>query len=472
MSKKKKILLLSDDLRIPSGVGTMSKAVVFGTIHKYDWVQIAGAVTHPEEGKIFDLSQEIGKQTGVQDASCKLYPVNGYGNEEIMRQILEIEKPDGIMHFTDPRFWGWLYNMEHELRQTMPLMYYNIWDDLPYPHWNEPFYESCDGLMAISKQTYNINKQVCQKKLRQEGKDLFYVQHGIDEKVYYPIPENDEKYNQFISKLTNKKKYDFIALFNSRNIHRKRPSDLLLAFVKFCESLPTEESKKVALLFHTDIVDQHGTDLASVARNLCPNYDIIFSNQKLPNEELNYIYNLADVCCNPSSAEGFGLSHMEAMMAGTPTITTVVGGLQDQMGFVVSDEDGDRDIKVSDFTADIPSNSTGQLSKEYGEWTYPLWPQMNLQGSPMTPYIYDSRPSVQSIEEGLKFWYSMGRDERKRRGKVGREWAIKNGFTSKGMCDAMMNGIDNCFENFTPRERYTLIDTGAEPVKYNRGILI
>ena len=43
-SKKKKILLLSDDLRMHSGIATQSKEFVMGTIHKYDWVQIGGAV--------------------------------------------------------------------------------------------------------------------------------------------------------------------------------------------------------------------------------------------------------------------------------------------------------------------------------------------------------------------------------------------------------------------------------------------
>jgi len=464
---KKKILLLSDDLRVPSGVGTMSKSIVFGTCHKYDWVQVGGAVQHPEEGKIFDISKEVSKKTGVNDAFCKIYPVSGYGNEEIVRQIMSIEKPDAIMHFTDPRFWGWLYQMEHEFRRDIPLMYYNIWDDLPFPHWNEPFYESCDALFAISKQTYIINKHVCQNKPRIEGKDLFYVQHGIDENVYFPILGEDKTYNEFKQNLVQSKEYDFVALFNSRNIHRKRPSDLILAFTKFCESLTLEEGKKCCLILHTDVVDQHGTDLAAVAKAMCP-YDVIFSNAKLPLDQLNYLYNIADVTCNPSSAEGFGLSHMESLMAGTPTITTVVGGLQDQLGFKVDGEE----LSIKHFTADIPSNSTGKISKENGEWTYPLWPQLNLQGSPMTPYIYDSRPTIESITDGLKFWYDAGKDERKRRGQVGRDWAIKNGFTSKGMCDAMLNGIDTCFETFKPRDRYTLIDTGREPIKYKRGMLI
>ena len=57
--KKKKILLLSDDCRMHSGVATVSKDIITGTCHKYDWVQIAGAINHPDEGKIFDLSEKF-----------------------------------------------------------------------------------------------------------------------------------------------------------------------------------------------------------------------------------------------------------------------------------------------------------------------------------------------------------------------------------------------------------------------------
>ncbi len=53
---KKKIMLLSDDLRMPSGVGTVSKNFVLGTIDKYDWVQVGGAVKHPDEGKVIDMN--------------------------------------------------------------------------------------------------------------------------------------------------------------------------------------------------------------------------------------------------------------------------------------------------------------------------------------------------------------------------------------------------------------------------------
>ena len=110
--KKKKILCLSDDLRMHSGIATQTKEFVMGTIHKYDWVQIGGAVKHPEQGKIIDMSEAVRNEYGVKDAYLKIYPTSGYGEPNQLRQILEMEKPDAIIHFTDPRFWIWLYNME------------------------------------------------------------------------------------------------------------------------------------------------------------------------------------------------------------------------------------------------------------------------------------------------------------------------------------------------------------------------
>jgi len=464
---KKKILLLSDDLRIHSGVGTMSKSFVLGTVKQFDWVQMAGAIKHPEKGKVADLSEDTNKILGIDDAYIKLYPVDGYGNQQILREVMAIEKPDGIMHFTDPRFWDWLYAMEHEIRQNIPIMYYNIWDDLPFPHWNENAYESCDGLMAISKQTYNINKHVCQRKPRVEEKDLFYVQHGINENVFFPILGEDAEFQKFKNEVLQGKTYDFVAFFNSRNIRRKGTSDLLSAFGKFNREMTEEQASKTAIILHTDPVDTNGTDLPTLIQMLYPNMNVIFSTQKLAPVQMNWLYNIADVVCNPSSAEGFGLSHMEAMMAARPTITTVVGGLQDQLGFKVDGEE----LSVKHFTAEIPSNSTGEISKEHGEWTYPLWPNQSLQGSPPTPYIYDSRPEINDIASGLKYWYGQSKMERTRKGILGRNWAIENKFTEDGMNEAMLNAIKTTFDNFKPKANYELIDLDATNKVYPTGVL-
>ena len=188
--QRKKILLLGDDIRTPSGVGTQCRNIVTSTCDHYNWVQIAAAQKHPDHGTRVDLSEAISKETGVEDASVVLYPNNGYGNAKLLRQILAIEKPDAIFFFTDPRYYTWLFRMESELRAKLPLIYYNIWDDTPYPFWNRPYYRSCDQLLCISKQTKNIVDNVL-KGYDKESWQVKYVPHGIRPKDFYPI-ESDK----------------------------------------------------------------------------------------------------------------------------------------------------------------------------------------------------------------------------------------------------------------------------------------
>jgi hypothetical protein len=107
-----------------------------------------------------NLDKATADITGVTDAYVRLYPCDGYGNADILGEVMRLERPDAILHFTDPRFWTWLYQIERELRQKVPIAYYNIWDCGPPPMYNRAFYESCDLLLSISRQTYNINKMV------------------------------------------------------------------------------------------------------------------------------------------------------------------------------------------------------------------------------------------------------------------------------------------------------------------------
>jgi hypothetical protein len=161
--KRKKVLLLSDDLRTTSGIATMSKEFIFNTFHRFNWVQLGASIQHPEEGKEIDFGADVRTQSGVEGASLKIIPSSGYGNDVILRNLIARHNPDAILHFTDPRFWRWLYDMEAEVRENIPILYYNIWDNLPTPDYNRNYYASCDGLFCISKQTYGIVNRVLDK---------------------------------------------------------------------------------------------------------------------------------------------------------------------------------------------------------------------------------------------------------------------------------------------------------------------
>ena len=136
--QRKKILLLSDDIRMQSGIATMAREIVVGTSHRFNWVNLGAGINHPEHGKRLDLSLDTNGHNDIEDSSIIMYPHNGYGSPEVIRQLIDIEKPDAIMFFTDPRYWIWLFQMENEIRRKIPMIYLNIWDDLPAPLYNEP----------------------------------------------------------------------------------------------------------------------------------------------------------------------------------------------------------------------------------------------------------------------------------------------------------------------------------------------
>ena len=447
---KKKILLLSDDLRMTSGISTMSKEFVLGTLHKYDWVQLGASVNHPEIGKIVDVNDDVRKRTGIEDANLKIIPYNGYGDIGIIRKLIKDEKPDAILHFTDPHYWQWLYDNEHEIRQMVPILYYHIWDDLPDPQYNRDFYESCDWIGCISKQTYGIVNRVGKKTNKLTYKPLedwqvSYVPHGINPDVFKPLDTISEEVTKYIH---GDKKYDFILFYNNRNIRRKQPSDVIYSFKLFCDMLPKEKSEKCLLLMHTNPIDENGTDLIAVKDDLCPDYDVKFTNSKLEQDKLNELYNVVDCTINIANNEGFGLTTAESLMSGTPIIVNVTGGLQDQCGF---------DFTEDDYISIGSLHKKGERSQtSHGEWVIPVWSSaINLNGSVPTPYIFDDRVNDDDVANAIMKMYKLTKKKRKAKGLLGREFMINN-LSNKIMCDKMIDGIDTAIKNFTPKKRFEL----------------
>ena len=456
--KKKKILLLSDDLRMTSGVGTMSKEFVLGTVHHYDWVQAGGAIKHPEEGKIVNMNESIRKEVGI-DGNLTIYPISGYGNQDLLRELLNRENPDAILHYTDPRFWGWLYEMEHEIRQHIPIFYYNIWDDWPAPHYNEFFYESCDLIMNISKQTVSIIKDVW-KKHPPEDWQVTYLPHGVS-KSFYPISVFDEEHKKVESmrKQLTEDKIEFIVFYNNRNIRRKCPGDLILAFKTFCDMLPKEEADKCCLLMHTQPRDENGTDLPVVANTLAPDCNIYFSDKKIDPNQLNWLYNMSDITVNIASNEGFGLGTCESLMAGTPITVNVTGGMQDQCGFKYKDKF--ITYKDYDWIKSLHDDRKWANNPDltWGEWVKPVWPSNRaLVGSIPTPYIFDDRCRFDDVADRLKEWYDTPKEDRIKAGLKGHEFVMSDDamMSGKAMSENFIKQMDNAFEKWKPRKRYSI----------------
>ena len=449
--QRKKILMLSDDIRTHSGVGGMAKEIVLNSAHHFNWVNLGGAVKHPEAGRAFDLSNNINELTGLTDSYVKVIASNGYGDQNILRSIILQEKPDAIVHFTDPRYWVWMYQMENEIRQHCPLIFYTIWDDLPYPMWNREFYRSDDMLLCISKQTKNLVENV----LRDHPKPgrIKYVPHGIDEKKYFPIVNNFE-FEVFKEKILEEER-DFVVLHVSRNIRRKNQSDIILAWRTFLDQLPIEKAKRCMLLMKTEPSFEHGTDLNAVMDSLCDPeiHKVKIINDRFDEKHLNYLYNCSDAHMFFTDNEGWGLGLTESLTAGRMIIAPVQGGMEDQMRF--EDENGD----WINFSTKHPSNADGKY-KKCGEWAIPIFPKTrSIKGSPVTPYIFASQCSIEDAAIALMKVYKMDPEERERRGLAGREWILsdESGCTAKRMGQAFITNINDLLKEWKPQPRFNII---------------
>jgi glycosyltransferase involved in cell wall biosynthesis len=184
------------------------------------------------------------------------------------------------------------------------------------------------------------------------------------------------------------------------------------------------------------------------------NSKVIFTTTKYTEEGLNNLYNIADVTINIASNEGFGLTTAESVMAGTPIIVNVTGGLQDQCGFQINGKylTADDYIKIGSLHDKKKYEGT-----KHGEWVKPIWPVRSTAGSIPTPYIFDDKVDYDDVAPLIREFYDMEKEARKAAGLKGREWMIgEGGLSVENMCKTMSDGIEGALENFQTRKRYEL----------------
>lgn len=450
LSNKKKIFLICDDIRMNSGVGVVGREVVVNTVREFRWVVMGVSMKHPDKGKMFNISSQIEKMSGEKDVEVLLYPNDNFGSPKDKNFILGIinnHKPDALFLIADPHYLYSLFMMDNEIRNKMPIIYLNVWDNTPPPFYNKQWYDSCDALLSISKQTYAINNIVLGDKAKE--KVIRYIPHGVNTDLFFPLDEDElikEKNAYFYSKVG--KTFEFVILYVSRNIRRKNVIGNVIAFRKFIDMLPEDKKDKVCMIMRTDPFDMAGTNLVSVVELYLQerHNQVIIENGEVDLKKMNFLYNCADVTLLISSAEGWGLSTTESMAAGTPFIATVTGGLQDQMRF--EDENGN----WIDFDETFLSNHTGKY-KKHGEWCFPVFPKtLRAEGSVYTPYIYEDEVDYGEVAEIIMKAYKTGRKRLKEMGTKGREWILseESKMNSKMMGQSIIEAVNLAIKNKKP----------------------
>lgn len=410
-NKKLKVLVLSDHALSTSGVGTQTRHLIQGLLQKKAWTfrQFGAALKHNDY------------RTVVVDEDFIIKPIDGFGTPELLRVTLSVEKPDILFIFTDPRFFTWLFEIEDEIHQICPIVWWHVWDNYPFPKFNEPYYEGTDILNCHSHMTYTMLKEYYPEKTR-------FIPHALPEDLFHPL-EEDEIRKFKIQLLGFDKRDYFVGIWVNRNAKRKRPADVLESFNNFLNILEKRHGhRKAILLMHTEPKDQEGPDLFAVAEMLGISDNVYFSRDRLEFEKMNVLYNISDFCINVAYAEGFGLATLEAMMAGVPIIAAKTGGLTRQ---VVNHRTG----KHNGVALDIDTKT--------------------LVGSQTVPYIYEDYVSNENVTKGLlklyKIWDKKPEEYKKLKDRVLKY--AREEFSHEKVVDAWHNSMIEAINDFREKKR-------------------
>jgi len=374
---------------------------------RYQFVSFGGAISHPNHEP--QMTEQWGEDWII-------WPVDGYGSPDQVRALIHQQKPDILWFMTDPRFYGWLWQMEHEIRAHVPMVYYHVWDNYPYPKFNRSSYLSNDHIACISRLTHDIVQTVTPE----VGSS--YIPHAVDDEVFKPHDED------LVRTFRKEKGIDdkFVCFWNNRNARRKQSGTLIWWFKEFLDRVGHD---KATLIMHTDTKDQHGQDLEAIIHELgLTNGEVLFSRDKISAPDLALMYNAADLTINISDAEGFGLATLESLSSGTPILVTLTGGLQDQ----IADGENWFGIGIE------PSSKV-------------------IIGSQQVPYIHEDRINKEEFLGALTKLYQMTPAERRAMGAQGREWTQKK-FNFEDFMTAWDNLFMQIYENkgsWEDREGYT-----------------
>ncbi len=415
--EKRKILMLSDHALSPSGVGVQSRFLANGLVDKGTWTvrQLGAAIKHDD----YSL-------TKVTD-DFLIKPVDGFGTPEMIRSLLVSEKPDVVLIFTDPRFFVWLWQIEDEIHQVCPIAYWHVWDNTPYPRFNDMFYKSTDLINCHSHHTYNQVKEHWPDRTN-------FIPHSLPEEVFHKL--SDIVIRGHKRKLLGEEKVDdFVMFWVNRNAKRKRPSDVLDSWKKFLQKIDNVNGRKPAtLIMHTDPYDQEGPALVEVCEELDITPNVIFSTERVGFQEMNVLHNISDCCINISYAEGFGLGTLESLQVGTPVIAIKTGGLTRQ---VVDHRDG--------------TENGVALDVEF----------RSLVGSQNVPFIYEDYVSSETVSEAILKIYSMPEEERKELTVKCQDY-VKSEFNHQDTIDAWDNTLNKLIDDWkkgkSVTKRFELIE--------------
>jgi glycosyltransferase involved in cell wall biosynthesis len=156
-----------------------------------------------------------------------------------------------------------------------------------------------------------------------------YLRHGFSKTAHFRIP------TQIARKYYNVNNDDFIVMNLNRNQPRKRWDTCMQAMAYVVSQRPDSKIKlliSTALVGAWNLIDVYERELKKYGIELVKGMQhiiIVDNPQNQTDDDVNFMYSVADVGINTCDGEGFGLCNFQQAAIGIPQVVSFVGGFRD-----------------------------------------------------------------------------------------------------------------------------------------------
>jgi mannosylfructose-phosphate synthase len=183
-------------------------------------------------------------------------------------------------------------------------------------------YRSCDHIIATTNQQVEILRDAYDV----PDHHMTMIPPGIEETRFTPLePKRIERLRRDLKM----KEHDVYAV---GRVAPNKGYDLLIRSLPYLRRLVKDARLVLAVGANSDLDQRRVAKLKQIAREEDVSRQVLFLGY-IPDEKLADYYRAAAVFALSSRYEPFGMTAVEAMACGTPTIVTVHGGLHEAINF-------------------------------------------------------------------------------------------------------------------------------------------
>lgn len=325
-ANKLRFMLVSTHAQQFTGYSKVSYGIL-DQLAKQPWLDLThfGFQRHPQTPPNF---RPYPSNVSVIDAaSLESPPQQGFGYQLLVDTIRK-KQPQVVMIYNDMAV---VTRFLEEIRKSGIQRTFKLWI-----YCDQVYDCQLQGMIDILNRDADrvfVFTAYWKKQLKDQGvtRPLSVLGHGFDPRVFYTVPR------ELARKSLKLPEDAFVIMSLNRNQPRKRHDIMIMAFVELLVKYP---NRPILLLCICDKGDKGGWWLFEIFvrelkkrgvpieqfgnRLMISSQDMVFKD-----EDINVLYNIADVGISTAEGEGWGLCTFEQMGVGIPQVVPDIGGYKE-----------------------------------------------------------------------------------------------------------------------------------------------